>query len=206
MVEVRGLALVAVVVCVVGWSLVPVCAEARVLSREELAPLLGKKVVIAGSGKTPEATPWAEEFTIGFTTDGGAATGVLAYDWGGRQQAIVHGEGSSHCVGRGSAGVCYILENAQGTYEVDAVRRTCELTNAGVGTVPPTWVVQGVFAGVEVVNGVKCNRFNYPPTMHAWLETVDGGLPCAFVFSESVSDVLLRSEDFEAWEAGYEHV
>jgi hypothetical protein len=182
MVYARGLVVGLCVVIAILRSLVPVAAEARVLTREELAPLLAKKVVIPNVAKAPQATPWPEEFTIAFSTDGGVASGVLAYDWGNKQQAIVHGEGSSHCVGRGSAGVCYILENSRGTFEVDPVSRRCELTNPGVGTVPPTWAVHGVFAGVEEVNGVQCNRFNYPPTMHAWLETVDGGLPCAFLF------------------------
>lgn len=177
-----GVVLVLCTVISIACSLVPTSAEARILTREDLAPLLAKKVIIPTAAKTPQATPWPEEFTVSFTTDDGAASGVLAYDWGNKQQAIVHGKGSSHCVARGSTGVCYILENPKGTYEVDSVSRKCELTNPGVGTVPPTWVVQGVFAGVEVVNGVQCNRFNYPPTMHAWLETVDGGLPCAFLF------------------------
>ena len=185
MLHMRGLVLV---LCVVVSVLVAVSAEeARVLTREEVAPLLAKKVVIPSrqEAKTPQATPWPEEFTIAFTTDDGAAPGVLAYDWGNKQQVIVHDQGASHCVGRGSTRDCYILENPTGTFEVDPVSRKCELTNPGVGTVPPSWVVQGVFAGVEEVNGVKCNRFNYPPTMHAWLETVDGGLPCAFIFPVS---------------------
>ncbi|KAG0554483.1 hypothetical protein KC19_12G095100 [Ceratodon purpureus] len=154
------------------------CGAARALTRGELAPLLGKKVVIA---KAPEPTPWPEEFTIAFTTDDGTASGELFYDWGNKQQVILHGEGSSHCKARGSTGACYILENSGGTFEVDPVARKCEITSEW-GTVPPTWVVPGVFGGVEDVNGVKCNRFNYPPSPHTWLETVDGGEFCAFGF------------------------
>lgn len=156
----------------------------RVLTREELLPLLTKFVVIPNQHKVPPPTahPWPEEFTIKFTTDDGKASGVLMYDWGNKQQAIVHGPGSSHCLSRGSHGLCYILENEQGTFEVSPSERKCELTFSDVGSVPPTWVSHGVFVGVEDVKGVKCNRFNYPPTMHAWLETVEEGLPCAFVF------------------------
>lgn len=163
---------------------VSVSTAARVLSREELAPLLAKKLVIPNRKyeMIPKATPWPEEFTIEFTTDDGAASGVLVYDWGNKQQAIIHGQGASHCRARGKKGMCYILENPKGTFEVDPVARKCELTNPDVGSVPPTWVSHGVFVGVEEVKGVMCNRFNYPPTMHAWLETVDGGLPCAFLF------------------------
>lgn len=170
------------VLCLLLWSADAI--DVRVLSREELAPLLAKKVVIPNQHKpeTPKATPWPWEFSISFTTDNDSATGVLLYDWGNRQQVIIHGETASHCVSRGTPGPCYILENGRGTFEVDPLDRKCELTFPDVGSVPPTWVSHGVFVGVEDVKGVKCNRFGFPPTMHAWLETVEGGLPCAFVF------------------------
>jgi hypothetical protein len=156
----------------------------RILTREELAPLLSKEVIIPNTEPPPQATPWPEEFTIKFTTDNGMAPGVLIYDWANRQQAIVHGQGASHCKARGSnKGFCYILENPIGTFEIDPVAQECELTNPGIGTVPPTWVTRGVFVGVEEVKGAMCNRFDYPPSMHSWLERVDGGLPCAFLFS-----------------------
>ena len=156
-------------------------AHARVLTRGELAPLLAKKVVIPNAAKAPQPTPWPEEFTIAFTTDDGAAAGELYYDWGNKRQVMLHGQGSSHCKMRGSAGVCYILENARGTFEVDPVARKCEVTSQW-GSVPPTWVASGVFAGVVEVNGLKCNKFDYPPSLHSWLETVDGGEFCAFSF------------------------
>lgn len=158
-----------------------VCGAARIPTRGELAPLLGTNVVLPAMATTPQATTWPEEFTIAFATDDGTASGLLYYDWGNKQQVILHGQGASHCRARGSAGACYILENSKGTFEVDPVARKCERTSQW-GSVPPTWVAPGVFAGVVEVNGVKCYRFDYPPSMHSWLETVEGGLPCAFLF------------------------
>ena len=167
------------VMCVVLVALHSI-AGARPLTRREVAPaLLEKKGEIAS--KPPQATPWPEEFTMAFTTDDGAASGLLYYDWGNKQQVIVHGQGASHCRMRGSAGACYIVENSRGTFEVDPVARTCEITSKW-GSVPPTWVVPGVFVGTVDVNGVQCTRFDYPPSMHSWLETVDDHLPCAFLF------------------------
>lgn len=121
MVYARGLVVGLCLVISIFWSLVPLPVEARVLTREEVAPLLAKKVVMLNVAKTPQATPWPEEFRIAFTTDDGVASGVLAYNWGNKQEAIVHGEGSLHCIRRGSSGVCYILKNSRVTFELHLV-------------------------------------------------------------------------------------
>lgn len=137
---------------------------------------------VTRKSETPVATPWPTEFTIAFTTKNGTALGLLAYDWGNKQQVIMHGPGSTYCLERDTEGSCYILENPVGSYGITPSE--CVLEGPGVGSVPPTWTVQGVFSDTEEVNGVLCNRFKYPPTMHEYLETVDGGVPCAFTFPD----------------------
>lgn len=128
----------------------------------------------------PVATPWPWEFTINFTTNNGRATGFLAYDWANEQQLIVHGPGSTSCPTKDS---CSFLENSVGgTYSIVPSIKQCVDIIPNVGSVPPDWTVQGVFAGVQESDGVLCYRFTYPPTMHEYLETVTGGIPCVFVF------------------------
>lgn len=129
------------------------------------------------------AHPWPEEFTIKFTTKGGLVEGFLAYDWANKRQLIWHGTNSTYCEGFGVPDApCSILFNGTGIFVTLPSLKQSWLETPGVGTVPPDFTVQSVYQGLEFVQGVgPCFAFGFPPTDHAYWETLDGR-PCVFVF------------------------
>ncbi|CAM6096410.1 unnamed protein product [Calypogeia fissa] len=151
----------------------------------------------ATSIETPVATPWPEEFTVGFTTKSGTATGFLAYDWTLKRQAVYHGPGSSYCSAFGTDDVCIMFEIPAGTYLYIPSSEKCFMTNEGVGSLPPEWTTNSVFVGVENVPGVGlCKGFAFPPTEHVWYETVVDSLPCLFVFPDPTMSYYFLPETF----------
>ncbi|KAL3688481.1 hypothetical protein R1sor_014790 [Riccia sorocarpa] len=144
------------------------------------------------------AKEWPIQFTISFTTKYGAATGFLAYDWVNERQAIYHGANSTFCQAFGSDDACIMLEIPSGTYVYLPSQKKCSLTAEGVGSVPPSWTTRSNYEGVELVPEIGlCRTFSFPPTAHIWAETVDGALPCLFIFPDPSKTYLFDPKTFK---------
>ncbi|KAL2630579.1 hypothetical protein R1flu_015265 [Riccia fluitans] len=143
------------------------------------------------------AKEWPLQFTISFTTKSGAATGFLAYDWVNERQAVYHGPNSTFCQALGSDDACIMLEIPSGTYAYIPSEDKCTLTAEGVGSVPPTWTTHTKYEGVELVTEIgPCRTFSFPPA-HIWAETVDGALPCFFVFPDPTRTYVFDPQTFK---------
>lgn len=145
----------------------------------------------------PKATPWPWEFTISFTTtsDRGTQEGFLAYDWANKRQRVWHSPGSYACLEYGTEQNCSTLFNPTGIFVIIPSEHNCWLETPGVGSVPPDWVVQGEYVGLQVFQGAGlCRGFAYPPTAHLYWERVEDGAPCYFAFSVAQKDYAFIPE------------
>lgn len=148
--------------------------------------------------ETPVAKPWPEEFIVNFTTNSGAATGFIAYDWSQQRQVVYHGPNSTYCTSYGTDDGCQMFEFSGGTYVYIPSLEQCFLSVEGVGSLPPEWTTNSEFVGVEEVPGVGlCRSFAFPPTVHVWYETVLESLPCLFVFPDPTMSYYFLPETFD---------
>lgn len=169
-----------------------------------LVLLLGLSFSISGEtassssvGETPVANPWPDQFTVSFTTKSGSATGLIAYDWTLKRQAVYHGPGSTYCAAYGTDDDCVMFEIPSGTYVYIPSLEQCFMSVPDVGSLPPEWTTNSVYVGVEEVAGVGlCKGFAFPPTEHVWYETVVGSLPCLFVFPDSSMSYYFLPETY----------
>ncbi|BBN09719.1 hypothetical protein MPTK1_4g22130 [Marchantia polymorpha subsp. ruderalis] len=132
------------------------------------------------------AKAWPAQFTISFTSQSGAVTGYLAYDWINQREVVAYGENAAFCGNFFTDEPCLKLQVPGRTYVYIPSQEKCISGAFGPGSLSPEWTSESTFVGVESVPGVGlCRKFVHLPTSQTWSETVDGSLPCAYGSSET---------------------